>query len=75
MDKSSFEVLPLKIAGCDANPLAVPEAVAVTAVVDPNPNKALVPPIPVSLAVATPADIANLHISIFGCAPYFCISL
>ena len=30
----------------------------------PKPNKALVPPIPVSLAVATPAVIANLPISI-----------
>ena len=41
-----------------------------TAVVDPNPNKALVPPIPVSLAVATPADIANLPISMFDAVKY-----
>ena len=64
LDKSSFEVFPFKIAGFDARPLAVPEAVDATEVVVPKPNRALVPPIPVSLAVATPADIANLPISI-----------
>ena len=31
----------------------------------PNPSNALVPPIPASLAVAVPAVIANLPISIF----------
>ena len=64
LDKSSFDVLPFKIAGFDANPFAVPEAVDATVVAVPKPNKALVPPIPVSLEVATPAEIASLPISI-----------
>ena len=62
--ESSLEVLPLKIAGCDAKPLAVPDAVLLTAVVVPNPNNALVPPKPPSLAVAVPLVIANLPTSI-----------
>ena len=65
LDKSSLEVLPFKTAGCEAKPLAVPEAVDATAVAVPSPNNAFDPPIPASLAVATPAVIANLPTSIF----------
>ena len=57
--------MPFKTAGCEAKPLAVPDAVLLTAVVVPRPNKAFVPPKPPSLAVATPAVIANLPTSIF----------
>ncbi len=56
LDKSSLDVLPFNTAGLEARPLAVPDAVEATAVVVPKPNNAFVPPIPDSLAVATPAD-------------------
>ena len=65
-DKSSFEVLPFKIAAEDCKPF--PEVSAVTVVIAEValiPKRALVPPIPAADAVATPSTIASLPISIF----------
>ena len=65
-DKSSFDCFPFRTAAEDFNPL--PEVSAVTveiAVVAFIPNRALVPPVPVVEAVATPSTMANLPISIF----------
>ncbi len=59
-DKSSFEVLPLKEAAVDFNPLpAVSPAATETADVALIPNNALVPPVPAVAAVATPSTIAK----------------
>ena len=65
-DKSSLEVLPVNTADCDCIPLPAVSAVTVViAFVAFIPRSALVPPVPVVDAVATPSTIASLPISMF----------